>query len=95
MQNNILDTEGVFELNEDAVCIYADLDSLIRRAGLSDAELVTIRHMMEGYTIADIADHYGKTWQNYEILFRRAVKKIVKRNNADWEECKGARLDDD
>lgn len=50
---------------------------------------------MKGYGLADIADHYGKTRQIFEILFKRAVKKIVRRNNADWENWSGGRLDDD
>lgn len=91
----MLDTDGVFALNEDVLCIYADLDSLIDRAELSDAEKTTIKYMMQGYALTDIAEHFGKTRQSFEILFKRAVKKIVKRNNADWEECTGARLDDD
>lgn len=94
-QANVLTTEGVFSLNEDVICLYADLDSLIERAGLSQNERLTVDLAMRGYALADIADHYGKTRQNFEILFRRAVKKIVKRNNADWEECTGGRLDDD
>lgn len=44
--------------------------------------------------MSDIAEHYGRSRQNFDILFRRAVKKIVSRNTADWEECTGARLDD-
>ncbi len=90
----MLDTNGVFPLNEDILCIYADLDLLISRAGLSDQELLTVRLLMQGYRLADIADHYGKSKQNFDILFRRAVKKIVKRNNADWEETTGGRIDD-
>lgn len=77
------------------LCIYADLDSLIERAGLSDAERMTVNYLMQGYILADIADHFGKTRQSLEILFKRAVKKIVKRNNSDWEECTGARIDDE
>ena len=76
------------------MCIYADLDSLIERAGLSKQECLTVDLLMKGYILADIAEHYGKSKQNFDILFRRAVKKIVKRNNMDWEECTGARLDD-
>lgn len=87
-------TDGVFPLNEDVLCIYADLDSLIERAGLSKQERLTVDLLMKGYILADIAEHYGKSKQNFDILFRRAVKKIVKRNNMDWEECTGARLDD-
>lgn len=90
----MLDTDGVFALNEDILCIYADLDSLIERAGLSDQELLTVKLLMKGYIISDIADHYGKARQTFEILEKRAIKKIVKRNNADWEETTGARLDD-
>lgn len=87
-------TDCVFPLNEDVLCIYADLDSLIERAGLSKQECLTVDLLMKGYILADIAEHYGKSKQNFDILFRRAVKKIVKRNNMDWEECTGARLDD-
>lgn len=64
------------------------------RAGLSKAEQLTVDLLMRGYSLADIADHYRKSRQNFEILLNRAVKKIVKRNNADWEECTGARIDD-
>lgn len=88
-------TDGVFALNEDALCIYADLDSLIERAELSPMERQTVDCLMYGYSIPDIADHFGKTRQLYEIMFKRAVKKIVKRNNADWESWTGGRLDDD
>lgn len=91
----MLATDGVFALNEDVLCIYADLDSLIDRAGLSDAEKLTVNYLMRGYALPDIAEHFGKARQSFEILFKRAVKKIVKRNNADWEECTGARIDDD
>lgn len=91
---HVLATEGVFALNEDVLCIYADLDSLIDRAGLSEQELLTVKLLMKGYALADIADHYGKSRQNFDILLKRAVKKIVKQNNADWEETTGGRLDD-
>ena len=91
---HVLTTEGVFALNEDILCVYADLDSLIERAGLSEQEKLTVDLLMKGYMLQDIADHYGKSRQNFDILFRRAVKKIVKLNNADWEECTGGRIDD-
>ena len=91
---HVLTTEGVFALNEDILCVYADLDSLIERAGLSESERLTVDLLMKGYILSDIAEHYGKSRQNFDILLRRAVKKIVKRNNADWEECTGGRIDD-
>lgn len=92
--SGILSTDGVFALNEDVLCIYADLDSLIERAGLSEQERLTVDLLMQGYTLPDIADHYGKSRQNFELFLKKACKKIVKRNNADWEEYTGARIDD-
>lgn len=85
----------MFALNEDVICIYADLDSLIERAELSPMEMDTIKYLMKGYSLPDIAYHFGKTRQLFEIVFKRAVRKIVKRNNADWEEYTGGRIDDD
>lgn len=82
-------TDGVFALNEDVLCIYADLDSLIDRAGLSENERITVDWVMKGYVLSDIAEHYGKSRQNFEILFKRAIKKIAKRNTEDWNEMYG------
>lgn len=84
----------MFALNEDVLCVYADLDSLIARAGLSKTELNTVNLLMQGYLLSDIAEHYQKSRQCFDILMKRAVKKIVKRNNADWEEYTGGRIDD-
>ena len=50
---------------------------------------------MKGYTLPDIADYFGKTRQTFEVILKRAIRKIVKRNNADWEEWTGGRIDDD
>jgi len=61
---------------------------------LSKTEQITVDLLMRGYTLADIADHFQKSRQCFDILMKRAVKKIVKRNNADWEEYTGGRLDD-
>ena len=50
---------------------------------------------MYGYSIPDIAANFGKSRQLYEILLKRAVKKIVKMNDTEWEEYTGGRIDDD
>lgn len=81
-------------MNEDVLCVYADLDSLIERTELSPMERKTVEYLMKGYSLPDIAFHFGKTRQTFEVIFKRAVKKIVNRNNMDWEEFTGGRLDD-
>ena len=41
-------TDGVFALNEDVICIYTDLDSLIERTDLSPMERDTVQFLMKG-----------------------------------------------
>lgn len=82
-------------MNEDALCIYADLDRLIGKADLSPLEQKTVEFLMYGYTISDIAENFGKSRSLYDILFKRAIKKIVAANNREWEEYTGGRLDDE
>ena len=77
------------------ICIYTDLDSLIKRADLSPMERNIVQYLMKGYGLADIAFHFGQARQSFESYFRRAVKKIVKQNTADWEAHTGGRIDDD
>lgn len=84
----------MFPLNEDVLCLYADLDSLIERCGLSVAEQQAVDYVMKGYALSDIAENFGKTRQTLEIFFARAVKKIVKQNNADWEKTHHAVIED-
>lgn len=54
-----------------------------------------IMYLMKGYSLPDIAYHFGKTRGTCDTLFKRAIKKIVKRNDKDWEEWTGGRIDDD
>ena len=68
---------------------------MIDHAELSPLERKTVEFMMYGYTIKDIADNFGKSRQLYEILLKRAVRKIVKENNREWEEYTGGVLDDE
>lgn len=91
----MLVSDGVFALNEDALCIYADLDRLIEKANLSPLERKTVEFVMYGYSIKDIAENFGKSRQLYNILLKRAVKKIVRENNLEWESWSGGRIDDD
>ena len=68
---------------------------MIENADLSPFERKTVEFLMYGYTIKDISETFGKSRQLYEILLKRAVKKIVKANNAEWEAWSGGRIDDD
>lgn len=50
----------------------------------SPRETIVIEDLMYGYTSADIADRLGVARQTVDVMFKRAVRKIVESNNAHW-----------
>lgn len=83
---DINNTAGVSLFSEPILCTYIDLERLINTCGLSKMELAIIKYLMQGYAATDIADHFGYARQTVETLFKRAVKKICKRNEEVWYE---------
>ena len=77
----------MFPLEEDVICTYLDLDSLIDGGGLSDAEKDIVQYVMQGYSISDVAEYLGQARQTADTVFDRAVEKVVAENNRRWTEC--------
>lgn len=76
-------------MNDDAICIYADIDRLISKADLSPMEGQVVAFLMQGYSLSDIAEHFGHARQTAGVIFDRAVEKIVAANNEEWKEVYG------
>lgn len=84
--------QGAAPMSEPITVTYLDLDHLIETAGLTDAQKKTVDLLMCGWTEMDIAQQAGCTRERIVMLFRRAVKKIVQKNNEDWERCAKKRI---
>lgn len=69
---------------EDVLILYIDLDRLIALSDLSPCELFVVGMLMQGYSVADISENFGKTRQAYGVYYRRAVKKIVEEYKRQW-----------
>lgn len=77
-------TDGINLGGEPIICTYIDLEMLIASCSFSPRERQVLDDLMYGYTSADIADRLGVTRQTIDVMFKRAVKKIVEENNAKW-----------
>lgn len=77
--SDLYSTSGVFLFSEPIICTYVDLENLIHTCGLSPMEMYTVNHMMLGYTLADMADQFGKTRQSFDVYFKRAVQKDLQK----------------
>lgn len=66
--------------------MYIDLERLIELCRFSPRETQVIDDLMYGYTSADIADRIGVARQTVDVIFKRAVRKIVEANGKHWYE---------
>ena len=80
----IFSTDGVNLGGEPIICTYIDLEMLIDGCSFSQREKSILDDLMYGYTSQDIADRLSVTRQTVDVMFKRAVKKIVEENNRRW-----------
>lgn len=62
------------------------MERLIDECKFSPREMAVLDDLMYGYTPTDIGDRYAVTRQSVEVFLKRAVRKIVRRNNEHWHE---------
>lgn len=79
--------QGAPPASEPITVTYLDVDHLIKTCGLTGLQRKVVDLLMRGYTEADIAQMYGKSRESVVMMFSRAVKKMVEKNNADWLKC--------
>ena len=81
---SIFGTDGVNLGGEPIICTYIDLESLVDACGFSQKEREILDDLMYGYTSQDIADRMSVARQTVDVIFKRAIKKIVDENNRRW-----------
>lgn len=82
-------TDGINLGGEPIICTYIDLERLISSCDFSSRENQVLNDLMYGHTSADIAERIGVTRQTVDVMFKRAVKKIVDENNRIWDKTYG------
>ena len=63
-----------------------DLDRLIKACELTADMMRTLKQIMGGYSLRDIAELNGRELSDVEREFRNAVSLIVRQNNQVWAE---------
>jgi DNA-binding NarL/FixJ family response regulator len=82
-------TDGINLGGEPIICTYIDLEALIESCDFSPRERSVLDDLMYGYNSQDIADRFAITRQTVDVMFKRAVKKIVEENNRRWQAVHG------
>lgn len=84
-----LAVSGAHVMKEPVICTYVDLDKLISQVRFTPGEKRVLALFMEGWSSSDIAKHFGKDHKTIDVLFQRAVNRIVKKNNEKWTKQHG------
>lgn len=68
------------------MCTYMDLDRLIEACKLTTDTMYTLKQIMDGNSLRDVAELHHRELSDVEREFRNAVSLIVRQNNQIWAE---------
>lgn len=74
------------ENNENIICYYTTLDSLISSASLTNIQKEILKYIMQGYSMSEISNLYSKPIQEINVQFTRTVDKIIDANKQKFKE---------
>lgn len=88
---DVTESNGIPEFVEIVTCLYADLDTYIKRADLNEYELDIVKYLMMGYLFEDIIKLVNKKYMTNKKTselkrnFRRNIcRKILNEYNYDY-----------
>lgn len=74
-----------YDFNTELLCLYADLEELMKETDLTSEQLDIINYLERGYTYLDIADILGESSaEGVELRFNTICKAIQKTNYDKW-----------
>jgi DNA-binding CsgD family transcriptional regulator len=82
MIHNEVDTGGI---NEELVCLYADLDRMIERCNFTKRQKEILDLYMMGYNEQDISEELNLRPDVVEGIIRSICRKIKRENDLAWK----------
>ena len=83
----VLDAENWNDVNQELICLYADLDLLIEECGFPQEDKQIIRFYEMGFSKQDISDMTGDKAQSVGMKIKSIANQICKLNNLKWRKC--------
>lgn len=77
--------DDVKPFNQDIICLFMDLDSLIEKANLTEKHRKIIHLYEQGFSDEDIAEHYKQDEREIEYTLDTICKKIKSKNDELWK----------
>jgi transposase-like protein len=75
---------SIFSVDEEILCIYMDLERLIKKCNFNKKQLDIINLYFKGYATSDICDVLGYKESSVDRMMETIAKKIVEQNNIEY-----------
>jgi hypothetical protein len=83
-RNDIIEASNITELNQELICVYADLDNLIKKTSLNDKQRDIIEKFMSGLDEYDIGLLYKQRADKILNILDTACEKICNEYKKRW-----------
>lgn len=77
--------DDVKPFNQDIICLFMDLDSLIEKANLTGKHREIIHLYEQGFSDEDIAEHYKQGERDIEYALDTICERIKSKNDELWK----------
>ena len=84
--SDIFISSSVFDVDQDIICIYADLDRLISKCVFNNKQVEIIDYYQRGYTTSDICDMLGFKASLLNKMMEFISLKVVEKNDAEYKD---------
>ncbi len=82
--NNIHNAGSIFSIDEEIICIYMDLERLIKKCNFNKKQLEIIDLYFKGYNTSDICEVLGYKESSVDRMMETIAKKIVEQNRIEY-----------
>lgn len=84
-RDDIIEASNITELNQELICVYADLDNLIKKTSLTDKQRDIIEKFMSGLDEYDIGLLYKQRADKILNILDTACEKICNEYKKRWK----------
>lgn len=82
--NNNMFASGTYGVDEYVICVYADLERLIKKANLNQQQLQIVRMYFKGYNTRDICDLLDYQPSSVDRIMDTIAGKIAEQNYIEY-----------
>lgn len=83
-QRDVISSSDWGNVKQELICLYADLDTLILKSGLTEGQKALLEMLRCGFVMQDIVDYRGIELRVLNRELNKICRRIVEYHNTQW-----------